>query len=107
VIGFAVWEQVTRSKNHPRAPWTIVPQGMTLFMSYVPERASTLEILHLSVNMRKNELDWETFKAIRYGFFPDDIDVIQVFPKRSAYVNQHPFVWHLWEFPGNWEVDEI
>lgn len=76
---------------------------LRVFVSHTTERASGLHLLHLSCNFFGREPSWREIKALRHAFFPPDVDVIQVLPRVDRYVNLHPWVWHLWQFPGEWD----
>ena len=38
----------------------------------------------------------EEMKAIKDIFFNDEEECYQVFPKKSEYVNLHPYCMHIW-----------
>lgn len=54
---------------------------------------------HLSVtNAQKHQLpSWEVMCRMKELFFDDEAWVVQFHPPRAAYVNDHPYVLHLWE----------
>jgi hypothetical protein len=54
---------------------------------------------HLSVaNARAKVLpSWTIMCRLKACFFSDDSWVVQYHPAQSEYVNDHPFVLHLWE----------
>lgn len=105
--GMAVWVEHKKIGVGPSPRYKAVDQPIAILMSYTPERTTNKAILHLSINLGKRGMNWDMFKAIRYGFFPDEVDVIQVFPKKSQYVNYHATVWHLWEYPGEWDPQNV
>ena len=52
---------------------------------------------HVSVSARKRCPTWEEMCFIKSLFWDDEDVVMQLHPKRSEYVNQHPFCLHLWK----------
>jgi hypothetical protein len=54
---------------------------------------------HLSVtNAQKKQVPpWNVMCRLRDYFFDDDAWVVQFHPPRDAYINDHPFVLHLWQ----------
>jgi hypothetical protein len=54
---------------------------------------------HLSVtNAQRRELPpWEVMCRLKDLFFADDAWVVQFHPPKEVYVNDHPYVLHLWE----------
>ena len=48
---------------------------------------------------------WEEMCYIKEMFWEDEDCVVQYHPKKSEYVNVHPFVLHLWR-PTNQEVPQ-
>lgn len=53
--------------------------------------------LHASVSHTKRYPSWEEIKRIRNWVFPDDVEVVMVFPKAGDYVNLSPNCFHLWQ----------
>jgi len=107
---------------HPRIGWgieqiPIVKQGLGLavyegcgirvFAGETRERASGLNIFHISIKFPDREPTWSEMNALRDAFFPPDVDVIQVHPKHEKYVNVAQYVWHLWQFPGEWDISAV
>lgn len=45
---------------------------------------------------------WDEMCFIKDLFFEDEEEVIQFHPKKSEYVNIHPYVLHLWKYNGEW-----
>ena len=43
---------------------------------------------------------WDEMCFIKDLFFEDEEEVIQFHPKKSEYVNIHPYVLHLWKYHG-------
>lgn len=58
---------------------------------------------HVSITIRtKNRMvykvpDWEIMCMIKDMFWENEDTVIQYHPKKSEYVNNHPYVLHLWK----------
>lgn len=65
---------------------------------------------HVSVSLvtwdEKNPLErcpkWDEMCYIKDLFFEDEEEVIQFHPKKSEYVNIHPYVLHMWRPHGEW-----
>ena len=53
---------------------------------------------HISITLihKKRIPTWEEMKAIKDIFFFDEEECYQVFPKKSEYVNLHPYCMHIW-----------
>ena len=55
---------------------------------------------HVSVKARNYQGErcptWDEMCRVKDMFFDDEEVVMQLHPKRSEYVNNHPFVLHLW-----------
>ena len=60
---------------------------------------------HVSVSMtnQKRCPSWEEMCAIKDIFFEPEEVVVQYHPKKSDYVNNHPYCLHLWR-PLNTEI---
>jgi hypothetical protein len=54
---------------------------------------------HLSAtNAQRRQLpSWHIMCRLRDAFFPDDSWVVQFHPPKTAYINDHAYVLHLWE----------
>ena len=78
----------------------------------IPFRSQTLKVIatdgvgikpeweHVSVSCKNRCPNWEEMSFIKNLFWGEDETVIQFHPKKSEYVNQHPFVLHLWKRTG-------
>lgn len=57
---------------------------------------------HVSVSIPKclRCPTWEEMCFVKEAFWTDSETVLQFHPKRSEYVNQHPFTLHLWKLRG-------
>lgn len=51
---------------------------------------------HVSVSLRHRCPTWDEMCFVKGMFFNDEEVVMQLHPKRSEYVNYHPFCLHLW-----------
>lgn len=60
--------------------------------------------LHASVALPHRLPTWEEYKAVKEAVFGDDMDAMQILPRKEIYYNYHPFCLHLWETPFIWEV---
>lgn len=51
---------------------------------------------HVSVSLPNRCPTWDEMCKIKDLFWGEDVSVIQFHPKKSEYVNNHPFCLHLW-----------
>lgn len=53
---------------------------------------------HVSVSPKNKKRcpTWEEMCAIKDMFFHDEEEVIQIHPRKSEYVNLHPYCLHMW-----------
>lgn len=51
---------------------------------------------HVSVSLPDRCPTWEEMAHIKKLFWGEDVTVVQFHPKKSEYVNNHPFCLHLW-----------
>ncbi|MGI6612601.1 MAG: DUF7694 domain-containing protein [Candidatus Nanosyncoccaceae bacterium] len=51
---------------------------------------------HVSASFEDRTPTWEEMAEIKAMFFRDDETVVQFHPKRSEYVNTHPYCLHIW-----------
>lgn len=52
---------------------------------------------HVSVQInRRRTPTWEVMSAVKGLFWDDEDRVVQFHPPKSEYINNHPFVLHLW-----------
>ena len=51
---------------------------------------------HVSVSCERRCPTWQEMCWVKEIFFADDELVVQYHPAKSDYVNEHPFVLHLW-----------
>jgi len=51
---------------------------------------------HVSVSLPNRCPTWEEMSFIKDLFFDENETVVQFHPKKSEYVNNHPFCLHLW-----------
>jgi hypothetical protein len=51
---------------------------------------------HVSISARTRKPSYDEMYKVRKHFFPDDAEVVQVFPPRAEHVNNHPHCLHLW-----------
>lgn len=77
----------------------ILPQGGFYFQCVASDG---MEWEHVSVTLRfksstnYNLPSWEEMCYIKSVFWDDEDVVVQYHPAKSQYVNNHPFVLHLW-----------
>lgn len=55
---------------------------------------------HVSVSCHNRTPTWEEMQKIKELFWEDKETVIQFHPKKSDYVNIHPYCLHLWRQVG-------
>lgn len=58
---------------------------------------------HVSVSLPDRCPSWQEMCRVKRLFFSDDEWVLQYHPSEHDYVNNHPFVLHLWR-PQNLEI---
>jgi len=84
--------------------WIKAGDGMTNGHADVPGAFRTLTIIfsdgmgweHVSVSTPSRCPNWAEMCFVKNLFWaPDDV-VMQLHPRESAYVNNHPFCLHLW-----------
>lgn len=51
---------------------------------------------HVSVSLPDRCPSWDDMRFIKDLFFEDEEEAYQFHPKKSEYVNSHPFCLHLW-----------
>ena len=56
---------------------------------------------HVSVSLKGRCPTWAEMCFVKNIFFDDEETVIQFHPKKSKYVNQHPYTLHLWKNQTN------
>lgn len=52
---------------------------------------------HVSISHRHKVPSWKTMCLLKDMFFEDDEVVMQLHPKKSQYINNHPNCLHLWK----------
>lgn len=57
---------------------------------------------HVSVSLpgRKRCPTWDEMCAVRDLFFRPEAVVLEIHPRAADYVNDHPYVLHLWQWQG-------
>lgn len=51
---------------------------------------------HVSVSTKRRTPNWQEMCFVKNSFWHEDECVVQFHPPRSEYVNNHPYVLHLW-----------
>lgn len=59
-------------------------------------------LYHVSLSHPDHLPDWETVRLVRDAYFPADVDVMMVLPRKVDYVNVHEWTFHLWQTPTVW-----
>ncbi len=55
---------------------------------------------HVSIAYNRRCPTWEEMCRVKDMFFREDETVVQFHPKKSEYVNLHPYCLHLWRKQG-------
>lgn len=55
---------------------------------------------HVSVSLKNRCPNWPEMSYVKDLFWGEDETVVQFHPKKSEYVNNHPYVLHLWKKVG-------
>lgn len=55
---------------------------------------------HVSVSYRRRTPTWDEMCKVKDMFWNEDETVVQYHPKKSDYVNLHPYCLHLWRKCG-------
>jgi hypothetical protein len=55
---------------------------------------------HVSVSLRHRSPTWAEMCYVKDIFFEPEETVIQYHPPKSKYINQHPYVLHMWRQHG-------
>lgn len=75
--------------------WNEHPSGLRVMLSGNTESDGN-KWLHLSVSRKDRLPKWDELKAARAVFLTEDLKALQIFPPKEEYVNDNPFVLHLW-----------
>lgn len=88
------------------------PKGAMYGLFYIPLRSHLLKVIacdgddpsegweHVSVSLPNRCPNWEELCFIKRLFWSDEETVVQFHPRKSAYVNIHPYCLHLWRKAG-------
>lgn len=85
--------------------------GTPYGLFYIPVRSHVLKVLasdgvtddelggweHVSVSLPNRCPNWDEMCKVKSLFWADDETVIQFHPKKTQYVNNHPYCLHLWK----------
>lgn len=61
---------------------------------------------HVSVSLPHRTPTWKEMCLVKDSFWDESDCVLQFHPPKSAYVNNHPHVLHLWQPIGWLEIDQ-
>lgn len=69
-------------------------------------------LLHVSMSYPDRDPPWADIKAVRYAFYPRDVDVMMMLPRDELYVSGVPdprvgmdsHVFHLQQTPERWDA---
>lgn len=64
------------------------------------QRTEQREWLHVSLSFANKLPTHQDMRSVRGAFFAENAVVVQVFPPEAEYVNDNPFVLHLWQRLG-------
>ncbi len=59
---------------------------------------------HVSVSLPRRCPTWGEMERVKQLFWGEDVNVVQYHPKKSEYVNNHPFTLHLWKHKDGHEL---
>lgn len=71
----------------------------------IPFQTTTLKVIasdgegwdHVSVSLKNRCPNWPEMCHVKDVFFSEDETVVQFHPRKSDYVNNHPYCLHLWK----------
>jgi len=90
----ARWKQVERDDYGSR--WMHRSNGLRVIYSVLPYGPEGELWQHVSVSRASRLPSWEDLKLVRSDFIGDHTECYQVFPPRERWVNDGPYVLHLW-----------
>lgn len=76
--------------------------GMTVTASLDSTQHGRL--LHVALSYPDHYPTWDDIKAVRYAFYPRDVDVAMILPKDGDYVNIHTYCMQMWQIPVSWDL---
>ena len=82
--------------------WHNPSSRMSIIASIDPTHHGNL--LHVSIAGISKIPSWSEIKAVRDYFYPSDVDVMMVLPRKEDYVNIYKFAMHLWQMPMEWRI---
>lgn len=59
-------------------------------------------LLHVSLSHPRSLPDWAEVLAVREAFYPEDVDVAMILPRREDYISVHDYAFHLQQLPAEW-----
>lgn len=74
--------------------------GMTVVASM--DNTQHGRLLHVALSYPDHYPTWEDIKAVRYAFYPRDVDVAMMLPQDGDYINIHEFCMQMWQTPVEW-----
>lgn len=80
------------------------PEDANNGMFMVPFEGRALKVIasdgldwdHVSISLKNRNPNWREMSFIKDLFFEESETVVQFHPKKSEYINFHPFCLHLW-----------
>lgn len=93
--------ETTRNGFLASAGWRHAPSDFVVSAG-IEDTGRWGPLLHVSMSYSDHDPSWEEIKAVRYAFFPRDMDVAMMLPRDGDYVNIHPHCFHLWQCPQEW-----
>jgi len=73
------------------------PIKSSLYLRVICSPLGEMEWDHVSVSLDNRCPNWPEMNKIKNLFFGEDVTVLQFHPKKSEYVNCHPYCLHLWK----------
>ena len=87
------------------------PDGYPCGAFSIPFRNNVLTVIafdgrgdnweHVSVSLKNRCPNWEEMSLIKSLFWDEEESVFQMHPKKSDYINNHPYCLHLWRHTIN------
>ena len=74
--------------------WQRIPDGLRVIET--PEQHDGERWLHVSASYPNRLPSWEDMRDVKDTFCGRENEAYMVFPPAARYVNDHPFVLHLW-----------
>lgn len=106
------WDDLNKYRMTPdQSSWgtTNSEKYGLFFVPSIIQPASTMKVMvapmdsewqHVSVSLERRCPNWPEMCQVKDLVWGEDVIVIQFHPKKSEYVNMHPYCLHLWRRPS-------